>query len=701
LGTNVTNLSQHTFTFAGDTPIIFDIQDPDNTFTWDKNYSSQANGASATYAFNKAGLGTLVVTTNQTYQNIQGAAIVTVLSGGTMKVDYPAGGRLNNVYNNIGFTGGTLHLLGKPDGTVTQTFQNVKLNAGGGTLIVDNQGGSGSTLANLGNFTSLAPVQGGGLDIRTVNAGSGSALVRSTGTNDATGLLGSGRVTLNGTDWAAVDATSNVVAYTGYTVGLPSSGSSPSVNYSHTDSASVTASESVNTLKLATTTGGQSLSIGAGQILTAGPVLFTGANDYTITGGSLAGALIAGGVSDFQIHHHGTGKLTIGSSITNGVGASILTIHGPGTTELTTANLYTGATRVNGGTLILSNNNQLNNGANTTLVLNGAKLKADDSITTSRTVTLGAGGATLDIATGKTLTLSGTVSGGRLILENSDAGSGLLVLGAVNSFASGVEVNGGVLRLNNNSALHALGLNTLQFGTASTQTLQIYGARTITVAGLKSDATTAVVENGATGAAILNVYNGADNRYTGVLRDGTVGTLALRKAGCGRLTLTGANTYTGTTTVWGGTLAVDGSLASASAVTVTRGALGGTGTAGGTVTVEAGGALAPGNGVGTLATGALTLNPGAILDYEMGSTGNADRVNVTGNLTLDGVLNVTDLAGFGAGQYTLITYTGTLTNNGLDVGTIPDDGLVYTVKTNTPGSVILSAAGPGSVILVR
>ena len=37
-------------------------------------------------------------------------------------------------------------------------------------------------------------------------------------------------------------------------------------------------------------------------------------------------------------------------------------------------------------------------------------------------------------------------------------------------------------------------------------------------------------------------------------------------------------------------------------------------------------------------------------------------MNVGGNLTLDGNLNVTDAGGFGVGVYRLFNYTGSLTN---------------------------------------
>src|SRR5690606_33215478 len=59
---------------------------------------------------------------------------------------------------------------------------------------------------------------------------------------------------------------------------------------------------------------------------------------------------------------------------------------------------------------------------------------------------------------------------------------------------------------------------------------------------------------------------------------------------------------------------------------------------------------------------------------------NLDGSGSTGNLTLDGILNVTDLGGFdGEGSHLLFTYDGSLTNNGLALGSGFLAGYNYTV----------------------
>ncbi|MGA2605396.1 MAG: glycosyl hydrolase family 28 protein [Verrucomicrobiia bacterium] len=103
----------------------------------------------------------------------------------------------------------------------------------------------------------------------------------------------------------------------------------------------------------------------------------------------------------------------------------------------------------------------------------------------------------------------------------------------------------------------------------------------------------------------------------------------------------------------------------------------------------------------TLAGSTLTVSNNAslggssTLNYGLGT--NATETIVTGNLTLGGTLNVANFDGFTNTTYTLFTYGGTLTYNGLTVGTKPNASFTYTVSTNTAGQVNLIVASPCSV----
>ena len=108
----------------------------------------------------------------------------------------------------------------------------------------------------------------------------------------------------------------------------------------------------------------------------------------------------------------------------------------------------------------------------------------------------------------------------------------------------------------------------------------------------------------------------------------------------------GGNTYTGTTTVNDGTLVVNSNISTSLLTTVQTGAtLGGSGTVG-ALTIDLGGILAPGNSPGILnVNGAYTQNGTLSLELNgtvAGSLSNQhDQVNVTGSVTLNGLLAAT------------------------------------------------------------
>lgn len=187
---------------------------------------------------------------------------------------------------------------------------------------------------------------------------------------------------------------------------------------------------------------------------------------------------------------------------------------------------------------------------------------------------------------------------------------------------------------------------------------------------------------GTQGNVILSTNLDITHNGSGVLSitrpmTGTSRTVTI--SGTGESNFSADNTYTGSTIIDGGTLLITGSTAVGNAITVSAGGtLGGNGTINGTATVN--GTLAPGTSPGTLTiNNALTLNSTAILAWELnvGDTtigaGVNDLVTGVSNLTLDGTINFTLLGGpqiNTAGTWRLFDYSGTLTNNTLDIGTL-------------------------------
>ena len=137
-------------------------------------------------------------------------------------------------------------------------------------------------------------------------------------------------------------------------------------------------------------------------------------------------------------------------------------------------------------------------------------------------------------------------------------------------------------------------------------------------------------------------------------------------------------------------------------VTVNGGTLGGTGTIRGAVAVTAG-AIAPGASAGTLTVAnTLGLSSDATLNFELDGadqtvgSGVNDLIDSVTDLTLDGTLNVSALASFASASqgdtWRLINYSGSLTDNGLVLGTMPTApaGLSFIIDTATAGEVNLT-----------
>jgi len=274
-----------------------------------------------------------------------------------------------------------------------------------------------------------------------------------------------------------------------------------------------------------------------------------------------------------------------------------------------------------------------------------------------------------------TWTLTGTGAQTWSLLEGVLKGDSNSLAGSV-VFGSGAGSRGvvfdqafdGVYRgqMSSGGAVTKTGAGTLTLTGESASNWTISGGGVIAQAGLfGNDAT---IDAG----AFLTLDQSTDGTYGFVLS----GAGEFRKAGSGKLILTeDSSAFTGATAVNAGTLSVNGSLAG-STVTVASGAtLGGTGTVGDT-TILSGGHLAAGNSVGTLSiAGDLTLASGSSLDIELGapgassaSPGVSDRLVVSGDLALNGVVNLSQSVASadgvaGIGYYRLITYGGALTAN--------------------------------------
>ncbi len=383
---------------------------------------------------------------------------------------------------------------------------------------------------------------------------------------------------------------------------------------------------------------------------------------------------------------------TIGTGELGGIAK--LTKSGAGTLILNSSNSFTGGTLVNGGTLQFVNN--FFAGGVGPITLNGGTLYLNGIGT----------GTTISAIGTNTLQTSGQPYSGFNL-----QGSGVLNfnIGGGGVFSPGGNWNGFSGTINFLTGNWIRELDTTSFGSSNAvwnfgSNGGLYnknGGATISLgaifggtgAGL-SGATTAYAS---TTTYVIGGVN-TNSVFSGVISDGGAANTALIFNGPGSLSLTGTNSYTGNTLVNGGTLRVNNTAGSGTGVgdvqVVSGATLAGSGSISGLVSIADGATLAPGNSAGTLTIGdGLVLGDGSIMNFELGTV--SDSVNVTGDLTFGGTLNITNLSGYGVGAYTLFTYGGGLSLGHLTFGTKPA-GFNYSINTATPGAVKLIVAPTNS-----
>ena len=447
----------------------------------------------------------------------------------------------------------------------------------------------------------------------------------------------------------------------------------------------------------------------SGYVVTGGSVALTGSNAIIRVGdGTAASASYTATINSVLSSTGALEKTDFGTLILGG------------------ANSYAGGTTLTGGTLQISSDTNLGGAGG--LTFNGGTLHTTADIASARAISL-IGVAPIQTDAGTTLSLGGVITG---LGSLSKTGSGTLTLTAANSYSGGTTVSAGTLQVGaggtsgsiagdvtNSGALAFYRSDTLayagvisgsgtltQMGSGMTVLTgdSIYSGITTISAGtlqLGSGGTTGSI----TSASVTNNGTLAIDRSDSFTYSGTItGTGGFNQIGSGTTILTGGNAYAGATNVNAGTLLINGDQSAAGGLTsVASGAtVGGSGVIGGNLTVANGATLAPGSGsAGALTVnGNLNLGASSTLAYEFGQSNVVggplnDLTTVHGNLTLDGSINVTVTPGgsFQQGLYRIISYDGTLTDNGLSLGTLPG-GTLATVQTSVAHQVnLLNATG--------
>jgi autotransporter-associated beta strand protein len=543
----------------------------------------------------KAGVGTLVVSGGGNYLG------GTTVSGGTLlwsgANNLPGTGTLT--VNN----GGTFSLADGTARATTGATSGTGVNlATGSTLVFDWVGSSLDSITTTGTATTAA----GSfvvLDVRTNGAtGSGGTLLSATGAstlNNATYLLA------NNTDYTATITKTATSVEIGTTAATP--------------------------LTDAYWLGGQ------------------------VTGAVAAMTISTGAASNWASNATGTsvGVVPGGSAVNAIFGAS-------GATQQ--ASVTTG-TDINLGSITFNDAATVNVAGNSTITLNSTTATAATTTGAGQAVTAGsaisvtafanatntisarvalAANQTWNVAAGKTLTVSGAVSGTGS-LTKADAGT--LVLSNTNSYTGGTTIAGGTLNFSG-SALGTSGNITVSGGTlqwASGNTLDISGRLTLV--------------NG--GNARLDIQANTVTLATGF---GGNTSSSLTKSGSGVLLLSGTNTYSGGTVVTAGRLNVPSDAA--------------LGNSSGSITLN-GGVLGVNTTTGTGNQGGTNLS--SARDVIIGAAGGGIAVNGNNNFTTTGRLR-------GSGQLTKNAVSGS-GNQTLNFSSTSNDftGALVIDNSNTSG----------------
>jgi autotransporter-associated beta strand protein len=658
----------------------------------------------------KQGEGTLVLANSMTYGITGNGEFrrLTRVVNGKLVFDFsqptsPQNDIINQAHDtSIGgvasLAGGTLEIRGKDGIDNSQWFHSWRVDLGASALNIVN-GASNNVNVTLRGLTTRAI--GGTVDFTLP---SGLQVVDTNGFNtsktNTNGIIG-GFATVGRSSWATSgDAGTNSI--TAYVHTPDEQGASAfdaatnNVDLNGTNSTPA-ADRTVNSLRLAN---GGILTLQGTNVLSSGGILASGNTAASITGGTLEGAPSA----DLIINQFSSADLTIASTISDNTNATALTKSGPGTLILAGANNYTGTTFVHAGMLKLGSAGALP--ANSHLSLRGGVvgLTADFTRSVGTAVTgvdwLGSGGFAA-YGGDRIVNLGG--AGATLNWNNNSAG-GTWEAGSSGTIATEGMYNAGFF----------VGTNyRLIFGSTDA-TATILFQNGINLSGNSNVPLTRTIE-------VVDSPNvSVETRMTGVVSGGSFA--GLNKTGGGTLELASANSYNGETIVNGGELLVSGSLSANSPVSVNgagtlrvtgTGKVGGslkvnfggtitgsstpaTGTSVAAVTINPGGTIAPGDGVGSLSTGNIAFN-GGTLALQIATQLSFDQLGVTGTVSLNAPVTLSlTLAGV-LDPGSLLTI---IDNNASDPVVFADSAsrFVYNGTPLNEGDIFLVSGGFGSQI---
>jgi autotransporter-associated beta strand protein len=657
------------------------------TFSADPGTTSTLSGViSGSGSWTIAGGGRLILTGNNTYTGRTTISASTLQIGNGASV---AAGIAGDVTDNGALVFDLVRANAIYGGTIIGSGSLTQNSPVSLILTAANTYSGGTTINNstlqIGNGGTMGSIIGN----VTLN-GSGAALIfeRSDSVTFAGVISGSGNLTQNGTGTLDLTGANTYMGGTTINAGtlqIGNGGTTGSIagNVTMNNVGAVLVFDRSDSV----TFGGAISGVGNLTQTGTGTLVLTGADTYVggttiragavqIGNGGTTGSITGDVLDNASLVFDRSDSVTFNGSIT---GSGSLTKNGSGTLTLTAANTYSGGTNINAGTVAVPFDPSLGSGP---LSFDGGTLEAlpgNGTITSSKAVTLNAGGGTFLVDTNTTWVSGGVIGG---VGSLSKAGQGTLILAGDNTYTGGTTISAG----------------TLQVGTGTSGEGRIAGN---------------VTDNGALVFDLL-----ADTTYGGTIS----GTGSLTTKGAASLILTGANTYTGGTTISNGVLQIgNGGTSGSIAGDVTDNALllidrTGTLTLNGAIS-GIGSVTQQENAAASLTvilTGTDTYTGGTTIDNGVLQIGNGGTTgSIAGNVNINNVGAVlvfdrSDSVTFGGA----ISGVGNLTQNGAGTlvltgadtyvgGTTISDGTVQIGNGGTAGSITGDVLDNASLVFDR
>ena len=511
----------------------------------------------------------------------------TTIKSGTLKIDAGAGGILaGSMPLTLNGSGAFSYDNTTAGGAKSQSLGALTFSTGEGTVAAVRTALQPVTLT-FASTTRTAGATGNFTYSGTPGTIGTDSAINLTG--QSAGFLSQG-LFISGSDFAWLNGTGAYVRAINYGVDTNSQSVTSSTaafaagkQYEQITGSGVVTSQTTQTITSLQIANAGGVTLGSGATLTVNGILKTG----NAAGGSISGGTGIHAANNAELVVRtagGSDTLTIATKITAS-GSNALTKSGSGTLILGGANTYTGVTYVDSGIIQL-------NAAETagtsgplgkptalagSILLAGGGLQFTSSnsydYTTSSRLTLMDGTVDTIDTNGRTVTFAspigvGTAKTAGLILNDSAATKGVLILNGSNTYTGTTLIASGTLQAGVADVTGTSGAmgngGTISFGG---------GALQYTAASAGTDYSARIANS--TGAIFVDT-NGQSATFASVLDKSNTG--GLTKSGSGMLILANSETYTGSTAVTGGTLQIGnggtaGWIVSATAgVTVAAGA---------------------------------------------------------------------------------------------------------------------------------